>query len=242
MTGHVVVTGAGRALMERGADPFHEYVLGLTGKERPRVLFLPTASGDDAAYIVSFYETYDADRCAPHHLRLFHRSVADLRSFILSFDVITVGGGNTANMLDVWRRQGVDVILREAWERGAVLTGGSAGALCWFLGGTTDSFGLPYQILVDGLGLIGASVCPHYDGEDSRRPVFAQALLDGTLPAGYGVDDCVALHFQGSELELVDAVTSQADGKALWIEARDGAIVETPLPVRLLAAVNRSVA
>ena len=139
---------------------------------------------------MDFYETYHADRCTPFHLRLFDRSVRDLRALVLSCDVITVGGGNTANMLDVWRRQGVDELLREAWEDGAVVTGG----LCWFHRGTTDS----------------------------RRPVFRQALLDGTLSAGYGVDN------------LVGAVSSQADGRALRIEAVDGEIVETPLPVRHL--------
>ena len=116
--------------MHRPTDPYHEFVLGLTGKERPRVLFLPTATGDDPAYIVSFYETYTADRCEPFHLRLFTRTVADLSAFVMSMDLITVGGGNTANMLDIWRRQGLDTILRAAWENGAVLTGGSAGALC----------------------------------------------------------------------------------------------------------------
>jgi len=189
MTGHIVATGAGRAMMERRQDPLHDFILGLTGKDRPRVLFLGTATGDDPAYIISFYETYHADRCLPFHLRLFSRSVADLRSFVLGFDVIHVGGGNTANMLDVWRRQGVDVILREAWQAGAVLTGGSAGGICWFRGGTTDSFGPPLQVLADGLGFLDGSFCAHYDADDERRPVYHAALMDGSLPAGYGVGD-----------------------------------------------------
>ncbi|GAA1968521.1 Type 1 glutamine amidotransferase-like domain-containing protein [Catenulispora subtropica] len=218
--------------MGRRGDPLHTFVLGLTGKERPRVLFLPTATGDDPASIVSFYETYNADRCAPFHLRLFDRTVSDLRSYVLSMDLISVGGGNTANMLDVWRRQGLDEILREAWEDGAVLTGGSAGALCWFRGGTTDSFGLPYQVLADGLGFLDGSVCPHYDAEDSRRPVYRDALLTGELPGGYGVDDLVGLHFHGTE--FVEAVSSSPTGGALRIEAVEGAIAETRLPVRLL--------
>ncbi|WP_194894941.1 peptidase E [Catenulispora pinisilvae] len=232
MAGHIVATGAGRALMERRTDPHHEFVLRLTGKERPRVLFLPTATGDDPTYIVSFYETYTADRCEPFHLRLFNRTISDLRAFVRSMDVITVGGGNTANMLDVWRRQGLDAILREAWEDGAVLTGGSAGALCWFRGGTTDSFGLPYQVLADGLGLLEGSLCPHYDGQDSRRPVYRDALLSGALPAGYGVDDLVGLHFHGTD--FVEAVSSSATGGALRIEAVGGVIAETRIPVRLL--------
>src|SRR5580698_1941378 len=189
MTGHIVATGAGRAMMERRQDPLNDFILGLTGKDRPRVLFVGTATGDDPAYIISFYETYHADRCLPFHLRLFSRSVADLRSFVLGFDVIHVGGGNTANMLDVWRRQGVDVILREAWQAGAVLTGGSAGGICWFRGGTTDSFGPPLQVLADGLGFLDGSFCAHYDADDERRPVYHAALMDGSLPAGYGVGD-----------------------------------------------------
>jgi peptidase E len=230
--GHIVATGAGRALLQRRDDPFHAFLLGLSGKERPRVLFLPTATGDDASLIVQFHETYDADHCVPYHLRLFDRTVRDLREFVLSFDVVIVGGGNTANMLDVWRRQGLDVILREAWEKGAVLSGGSAGALCWFEGGTTDSWGLPYRILNEGLGLLKGSVCPHYDGEDARRPVYREALLSGELPGGYGVDDFVGLHFRGTE--FVEAVSSSPAGGALRIEAVGGEIVEIRLPVRLL--------
>ena len=147
--------------------------------------------------------------------------------------MITVGGGNTANMLDVWRRQGLGAILWEAWENGAVLTGGSAGGLCWFRGGTTDSFGLPFQVLADGLGVIDASFCPHYDAEDSRGPVFAGALLDGTLQAGYGVEIAV-LRFHGRE--LIGAVSSDPEARAVHLAAVDGRVVETPIPVTVLTA------
>lgn len=220
-------------MMDRRADPLHEYVLGLTGKERPRVLFLGTATGDDSAYIVSFYETYHADRCVPFHLRLFHRSVRDLRQFVLGFDVIHVGGGNTANMLDVWRRQGLDVVLREAWETGAVMTGGSAGGLCWFAGGTTDSFGPDLQVFPEGLDFVPGSFCPHYDAEDQRQPLFHQALLDGVLPAGYGVDNLASLHFHGTT--LVGAVGSVPGARVIQVSADGGRITETELPVQLLA-------
>jgi dipeptidase E len=238
MTGHIVATGAGRAIMERRQDPLHDFILGLTGKDRPRVLFLGTATGDDPAYIISFYETYHADRCVPFHLRLFSRSVADLRSFVLGFDVIHVGGGNTANMLDVWRRQGVDVILREAWQAGAVLTGGSAGGICWFRGGTTDSFGPPLQVLADGLGFLDGSFCAHYDADDERRPVYHAALMDGSLPAGYGVGDLVSLHFDGTRLASV--VCSEPGGLAVRVERSGAEIVETPMPVTILAGSTGS--
>ena len=128
MTGHIVPMGAGKAVMDRRNDPLHDYVLELTGKDDPVVLFVRTATGDDASYIVSFYEAFHSGRCRPRHLKLFHRDDDDeLTDLVLGADVIHVGGGNTANMLDVWHRHGVDQLLFQALDRGAVLTGGSAG-------------------------------------------------------------------------------------------------------------------
>ncbi|WP_321164241.1 peptidase E [Leifsonia sp. Root227] len=233
--GHVVATGAGRAMMDRRNDPTHDYILGLTGTERPRVLFLGTATGDDAAYIVSFYSTYDSDRCAPHHLPLFHRAVEDLAGFVRGFDVIHVGGGNTANMLDVWRRQGLDMILRELWDDPAsnvVFTGGSAGGICWFEGGTTDSYGPPLRVLPEGLGFLHGSFCPHYDAEDQRKPLFHAALLSGELSTGYAVGNLQSLHFDSSG--FVTAISPVDAPLAVRVEAIDGQIVETPLPTRIL--------
>lgn len=231
MTGQILVSGAGRALMERRDDPLHDYTLSLTGKEHPRVLFLGTATGDDPAYILTFYETYHSDRCRPAHLRLFHITETDLPGFILRHDVIHVGGGNTANMLDVWRRQGVDKVLRQAWENGAVLTGGSAGAICWFEGGTTDSFGPHLQPLGEGLGFLAGSLCPHYEAE-GRRPLYHRALLDGALSEGYAIDNFAMLQFEGTS--LVGAVASQDDQQAFRVRAEGGQVVEEPIPVTLL--------
>jgi peptidase E len=225
--------GAGVAVMERRNDPLHDYVLGLTGKEDPVVLFVPTATGDDASYIVKFYEAFHSDRCRPRHLRLFHRNVDDLTDLVLESDVIHVGGGNTANMLAVWRRHGLDELLHRALARGAVLTGGSAGGLCWFEGGTTDSFGPTLQVLHDGLGMIRGSYCPHYDAEDQRRPLFHAALLDGSLPAGYASWNRVAIRFTATG-ELVEAVSSEPGGRALKVYASNGVIVEEDIPCRQL--------
>lgn len=232
---HVVATGAGKAMMERRNDPTHDYILELTGKERPRVLFVGTATGDDTAYIVSFYSTYDSDRCAPHHLPLFHRAVDDLAGFVKGFDVIHVGGGNTANMLDVWKRQGLDEIMREMWEdpdSNVVFTGGSAGGICWFEGGTTDSYGPTLQVLPEGLGFLHGSFCPHYDAEDQRRPLFHASLLSGELSTGYAVGNLQSLHFENSE--FVTAISPVEDSLALRVEAIDGKIVETALPTKVL--------
>jgi peptidase E len=232
---HIVATGAGKAMMERRADPTHDYILRLTGKERPRVLFVGTATGDEPAYTLSFYKTYDADRCAPHHLTLFHRDLDDLEGYVRGFDVIHVGGGNTANLLDVWKRQGLDEILRGMWHdegSNVVFTGGSAGGICWFEGGTTDSYGPTLQVLPEGLGFLPGSFCPHYDAEDQRRPLYHRALIDGTLPAGYAVGNLQSLHFRGDE--LVTAISPVEDPLALRVEARDGRIVETQLPTTVL--------
>ncbi|MGH8900892.1 MAG: Type 1 glutamine amidotransferase-like domain-containing protein [Egibacteraceae bacterium] len=214
-----------------------DYILGLTGKPHPRVCFVPTASGDSNEYIVRFYEAFPPTRAAASHLALFGRKVADLRAFLLDHDVIYVGGGNTANMLAVWRLHGVDRILREAWQAGVVLCGLSAGSLCWFEGGTTDSFGPDLVALDDGLGLLLGSHCPHYDGEPQRRPAYHRFVRDGRLPAGVAADNGVGLRFLGTE--LAEVVTSH-EGHGAYRVHREGAEVrETPLDARLLTLVER---
>lgn len=237
MTGQILVSGAGRALMEKRDDPLHEYTLSLAGKEDPRVLFLGTATGDDPYYVLAFYETYNSGRCRPSHLRLFHITETDLPAFILSHDVIHIGGGNTANMLDVWRRQGVDKVLREAWEGGAVMTGGSAGAICWFEGGTTDSFGPELHPLNDGLGFLSGSLCPHYEAV-GRRPLYHEALLKGSLPAGYAIDNFAMLQFDGTS--LVGAVASDPAQQAFTVRVEDGEVVEEPIAVKVLERTGDS--
>ena len=152
---------------------------------------------------------------------------------MLGADVIHVGGGNTANMLDVWHRHGVDQLLFQALDRGAVLTGGSAGGLCWFEGGTTDSYGPTLRLLHEGLGMIKGSYCPHYDAEDQRRPIFHAALLDGSLEMGYASGNRVAIRFT-PEGEVVEAVTSEPGGQAFKVFVVDGKIVEEEIPCRLL--------
>ncbi|WP_040167753.1 Type 1 glutamine amidotransferase-like domain-containing protein [Microbacterium gorillae] len=233
---HIVATGAGKVMMDRRTDPTHAYVLELTGKQRPRVLFLGTATGDRPDYILSYYQTFDADRCAPHHLPLFARDRDDLTDWITGFDVIHVGGGNTANMYDVWHRQGVDTILRDMFADPAntdvVFTGGSAGGICWFEGGTTDSYGPTLRLLPEGLGLVPGSFSPHYDAEDQRRPLVHGALLSGELPAGWACGNLDSLHFDGTA--FVEAVSTAPTPLALRLDVVDGEVVETPLDVRTL--------
>ena len=209
-----------------------DFILSLTGKPRPKVCFVPTASGDSEGYVQSFYTAFPAERADASHLALFHRTVHELREFVLSQDVIYVGGGNTVSMLAVWRAHGLDVVLREAWEAGVVLCGVSAGALCWFEGGTTDSFGNGLAPLQDGLGFLTGSCCPHYDGEAERRPLYQKLVRDGVLPNGFAADDSAGLHFVGTQ--LVEAVSSVLTAQAYRVERQDNAVTETPLPTRFL--------
>jgi dipeptidase E len=193
---------------------------------------VPTAGGDRPDGVVLFYERFTAERCRPSHLGLFGSPRADVAEHLLGQDLILVGGGNTANMLAVWRVHGVDAMLRRAWEQGVVLAGWSAGAICWFEGGVTDSFGPELRQLEGALGLLAGSFCPHYDGEAERRPTFRRLVADG-FPAGYAADDAVGLRFRG--VELVEVVTEREGAGAYRVERERGAGVhETALPTRLL--------
>lgn len=212
-----------------------EHVLALARarrrRSRPNVCFLATASGDSREYLATFYAAF-ARRSEASHLGLFDRTVGDLEHFVLDQDVVLVGGGNTANMLAIWRVHGLDRILARAWAEGVVLCGTSAGANCWFEASTTDSFG-GLAALRDGLGFLPGSFSPHYDGEPMRRPTFQGLIADGTLPAGYAADDGAALVFRG--LELVEAVASRpgAHGHRV-VRGQGGEPIETELPTRYL--------
>jgi dipeptidase E len=199
-----------------------DYLLGVTGKEDPAVCCLATATGD--SFVPLFYELFSGERCRPSHVSLFGIPRPDWREHLLSRDLVFVGGGNTASMLGVWRAHGVDAVLREAWESGVVLAGGSAGAICWFEAGVTDSF----RVELDGLECLGwlpGSCCPHYDGEENRRPAYRRLLEEGFLP-GIAIDDYAAVRFDGTELA---EVVSAAEGAGAYRVDRDG---ESPLPVR----------
>jgi dipeptidase E len=160
-------------------------------------------------------EEIDADVT---HLSFYPWPPADLRALALAHHVIMVAGGSTANLLAVWRVHGFDRVLREAWESGVLLTGWSAGMICWFEAGVTDSFGPQLAGMHDGLGFLPGSACPHYDGEDLRRPVYQQLVRDG-FPAGIALDDAAGAHYVGTELRRVIASTPTATG---YLVSRDG--------------------
>ena len=233
---HIVPFGGLRATPGK-THPLVEYLLELADKPRAKVGFLPTATGDSDATLVSMYSRFPPERSERSHLALFHRTITDIRSYLLGQDIIWVGGGNTANMLAIWRAHGVDAALREAWEAGVILTGGSAGSLCWFEGGTTDSFNISQLApLHDGLGFLPGSHCPHYDGEAQRRPLYHD-LIRGGFPAGYAIDDDAAIHFIGTTLEEV--VSGREGAAAYRVERVFGEVVETRLEPRQLSSGAR---
>jgi peptidase E len=197
-----------------------EWVLDQVRAPRPKVCFVPTASGDAPGYVERFLAAFGPRPCEPAVLHLFRRELDDdgLRALLLSQDVVYVGGGNTANLLAVWRAHGVDRLLREAWDRGTLLCGISAGANCWAEGSHTDSFG-PLTHLPDGLGLLPGSVCPHYDSEPGRPSSYRSAVARHALPAGWAVEDGVGALF--TDGRLTDAVT-RAQGARLYRVEADG--------------------
>ena len=227
----IVSFGGGGFSMEAGNPLLDEFVLTLTGKPRPRVCFLPTASGDADHYIVRFYRHFAADRCVPSHLSLFRRekAPADPREHLLAQDLIYVGGGSVTSLMGVWRAHGIDEIVRECWERGIVLCGLSAGSLCWFTNGVSTFHGP--AVRTEGLGLLPWSNTVHYSSEPQRREALFSYLRDG-MPAAYAADDGAALHFIGEEVAQV--VASRPGARAYRVEQRHGHVVTTQLATRYL--------
>jgi dipeptidase E len=226
--------GGGGFSMEPDNPLLDEFVLSLARSSRPRVCFLPTASGDADSYTVRFYRAFAALDCRPSDLRLFDRGVLDLESFVCAQDVIYVGGGNTANLLAVWRTHGIDRLLRRAWEEGVVLCGLSAGMNCWFTQSVTDSFGVSRLApLHDGLGLLPGSCCPHYDGQAQRRPTFHRLISVGELTDGWAADDGAALVFDGETLSEVVASRPEAAGYRV-IKTTGSQVTEQRIPARYL--------
>jgi len=229
----IVAFGGGGFSMEWGNTLLDDFVLGLTNAERPRVCFLPTASGDADHYVVRFYRAFAAERCEPSHISLFRREtgVGDPRAHLLAQDLIYVGGGSLVSLLGTWRAHGLDQILREAWEAGVILCGGSAGALCWFEQALSAFHEGPSR-QIEALGLLPASCAVHYNEEQGRREAYLRAVAEG-MPAGYGVGDSAALHFIGTELAEVVSSRSQASAARVFRNRADGAS-EKSLPVRYL--------
>ena len=229
MSNIIAIGGAG-FLAEPRNYALEKYILDQTGKERPNVLMIPTARGDDAEYVAKFHAAFGELGASTQHLPLFHRT-PDLRSLLLAQDAIFVGGGNTKSMLAVWREWGLPEILKLAHDSGVVLGGQSAGAICWFEEGVTDSWADRLRPL-DCMGFLPGSCCPHYDGEAERRPAYHAFVLGGEIKPGYAIEDAVAVHFKNGRLERV--VSKKAGATAYYVSAEEGPVKEVALEVTLL--------
>ncbi len=232
----IVAMGGGGFQMEPDNLLLDDVVVDLarerSGRDRPRICLIPTATRDDPELIADFERLF-AERAEPSVLRLFERTAEDLEATVLGVDAVYVTGGNTANLLSLWRLHGLDAVLRRAWDAGVVMAGMSAGAICWFESCTTDSFGPTLRPLHGGLGILSGSLSPHYHGEAQRRPLYLGLVADGTLPGGYAVDDGAALVFR--DRDLVEVVTSDPSAGAWRVEPDgSGGATETALATRFL--------
>jgi len=208
-----------------------EYFLAQTKRRKPKVIYIGTATGDAETGRLRFYAGFSQFECSPAHLSFFARTPRDLESFVLERDAIFIGGGNTRSMLAVWRDWGLDRHLRTAWERGIVLGGGSAGSICWFEYGVTDSIAGPLTAM-PCLGFLTGSNCPHYDSEVKRRPAFRKLVAGGRIPDGVAADDGVALHYIDGKLAHV--VSSRPRAKGYRVTRSGKRAVERALPTRYL--------
>lgn len=213
-----------------------KYFLQQTRRRRPKVLYIGTATGDAETGRLRFYAGLSRFECRPAHLSFFARTPRDLESFVLEHDAIFVGGGNTRSMLAVWRDWGLDRHLRTAWEQGIVLGGGSAGSICWFEYGVTDSIAGPLTAM-PCLGFLTGSNCPHYDSEAGRRPTFRKLIAAGRIPDGVAADDGVALHYVDGKLAKV--VSSRPRAKGYRVARLGKRAVERALPTRYLSLTRR---
>jgi peptidase E len=237
MTGQkrqVIALGGGGFSMEPDNPVLDLYVLRQARTARPAVTFLCTASGDADSYLVKFYQAHSGYDCRPSHLPLFRRT-PKLRDHLLQQDIIYVGGGNTKSMLGTWREWGLPALLREAWQDGIVLAGISAGAICWFQHGLTDSWAEKLAVL-ECLGFLEGSCCPHYDGEPERRPAYHDLLLTGEILPGVAIDDGAAIHFVEGEIHRV--VASRPRARAYRVGVREGVVQEEPLETEYLRSTG----
>lgn len=238
---HILAIGGGsfRATERYGfyeASPLLRYALDLTGQDRPKLGLLATATGDDSDWVLKMYGAFAGWDVEVSHLTVFPMpNVADPRAWLLEQDVIYVSGGSVANLMALWRLHGLDEALEEAWRSGVVLSGQSAGALCWHVGGNTDSFGPELRVWADGMALLPYSCGVHYDSDPQRRPLLQQSVAGGELPGGYAADEGVALHYVGTE--FIQAVTITPGAAAYRLE-HDGAggVKEFRIEPRLLTS------
>lgn len=230
MQRQLLIYGSGRHTV-----PFLNYMAKLTGKQKPNMCFIPTASGDDEAYIERFFAVCTKIEVTPHVLKVWINSYDQKETFediINRMDAIVVGGGNTLNMLAIFKAQGIDIALKKAYTNGVVMGGGSAGSLCWTNGGTTDS--RPAELsIVKGMAFINKSHCPHFNSEKSRRPLYHKNILEGKLTDGYACDDRSAIHFINEKVEK--SVSLDENNNSYYVYLNDGEIIEEKLKTTIIS-------
>jgi peptidase E len=226
----IIAIGGGGFTADPDNPALEKYLLAQTRRPNPSVCFIPTASGDAPTYIAKFYAAFSRHRCRPSHLPFFERT-PNLRDLLLAQDLIYVGGGNTKSMLAVWREWQLPKLLREAWNHGTVLAGISAGAICWFDAGITDSWTGNLAPL-PCLGWLPDACCPHYDGEKDRRPAVHEFVAKGMIPKTLALDDVCAAHFSGRKLLRI--VSSRPNASAYSVRREGRRAIETRLPVKYL--------
>jgi len=218
-----------------GRNPNHrvmeQYILSQSINENPNICFIPTASAEDKSYIVNFYKSFSKLECKPTHLNFFERT-PNLRSIINKQDIIYVGGGNTKSMLAVWKEWKLDVLLHKAYLKGTILCGVSAGSICWYDKGVTDSWASNLSIL-DCLGFIKGNNCPHYDGEKDRRPSVHKFIQDSKIDSCYASDDGAAIHFKDGK--LYKSISFYKDAKSYIVKTNsDNVVIEEEIPEIIL--------
>jgi dipeptidase E len=236
----IFAMGGGGFTMEPANPLLDDYVLTLARVKEPRILFLPTASGDTTTQINAFYARFGGRSCVPRYVSLFRLGDLErpLEEIVLEQDIVYVGGGSMRNLLAIWQAHKLDEILIEAWRRGTVLAGISAGAMCWFEGGVTCSSGAPEPL--KGLGLLEGSLTVHADGEPERLPVWLSNVRSGELPGGWAADDGVGLLFRAGTLERV--VSSRPGAGAQRVDAIAGELVRHRLEPDLLGGAPATLA
>ena len=224
MKKQIIAIGGGGFGRTPGEGLIEKYILDQSEKDVPNICFIPTATGDNEAYKVNYYSTFSKLDCSPSHLDFFKRT-PDLKEFILKQDIIFVGGGNTKSMLAVWKDWGLDLVLKEAYEKGVIMSGVSAGAICWFDQGITDSWAEDLKVM-DCLGFIEGACCPHYDEEPQRKPSLNKFITEKVLKSCYAVDGGCALHIE-DEKEFKSVVFSENKNSFL-VEMKDNKVAEKP--------------
>lgn len=228
----IIALGGGGFSMEPDNPLLDLYILKQANKANPQICFIPTASGDADNYISRFYNFFNLQDCKPSHLSLFEPQQRDLENFILEKDIVYVGGGNTKNLLVLWKEWGLDRILRKAWNEGVILAGLSAGSICWFEEGVTDSYGDGLEP-IKCLGFLKGSNCPHYDGELERRPAYHKLNESNKIQSGVSTDDGVAIHYKEQVISKI--VSSRPNAKAYSVSFGKN-VVETELQTEFLGS------